>query len=241
MKGQPPNFGRQGPPVSRVADSCVSGPESAYWLIMPNILDQLREFLSLDLPTPPVAPRKQIAPPADLLGIVNLPDPPPVRVDDPQDTLSGDFDGTTMRAIVNAARGSGVDPLTALAITGQESTFGRNAPHNPMQVRYDLHPMSEPAEGPEHLRQAESLMSAMKIFKALTGRQRRRTPNDPELILQAYNGMGKVQGGSEVDTGAPMYGGQTDLHGGRDRPYGKRILALREMLARQPAIQKLLR
>lgn len=189
-------------------------------------------------PDPPT-PQRPFLPPATP-GDLNLPEAPGVQVDDPTGRLSGKYDGTTMRNIVAAARRSRVDPLTALAISGQESTFGRQAPANPMQIRFDLHPGTEPAAGPEGLRQEEALQAAMRVFKTLTGRQRKRTPDDPELILQSYNGLGKIHGGSEVADDQPMYGGQTGLHGAKDRPYGKAILQLREMLKGQKAIQQLL-
>ena len=189
-------------------------------------------------PDPPT-PQRPFHPPATP-GDLNLPEAPAVRIDDPSGKLTGNYHGETLRNIVAAAKRAKVDPLTTPAISGQECTFGRMAPHNPMQIRFDLHPGSEPAAGPDRLRQQEALQAAMGIFKTLTGRQRRRTPNDPELILQAYNGLGKIHGGSEVPVDKPLYGGQTNLHGAKDRPYGKAILELRELLKGQKAIQALL-
>ena len=56
-----------------------------------------------------------------------------------------------------------------------------------------------------------------------------------------YNGLGRIQGGDNFSYRPPMYGGQTDLIGRRDKPYGKRILALEGLLKQQPDFQKVLK
>ena len=88
----------------------------------------------------------------------------------------------------------------------------------------------------------------MDRFKELVGRQSAKTPDDQALNLQAYNGLGHIPDGtgrpsSGVNSalGGPMYGGQTGLVGSRDKPYGKRIMEIMEMLKQQPDIQELVK
>jgi hypothetical protein len=201
---------------------------------MPDLL----KLLSVQLPNPPAAPHKRLPPEAlgDVIGntdglsglVQGIPKPPPVRIDDPEGRLSGSYDGELLRRIRDEAKLEGVDPLTALAMAGQETTFGRANSENPFHLDLGRH---ETPIGP--------IPAALQYFKKQYDRHMARS-GDEELAIQAYNGLGKIQGGSEVPDGTEMYGGQTDLHGYRDRPYGKAIIKLREMLAQQPSIQGLI-
>lgn len=197
----------------------------------------LKRLMMAQSPTPPQAPKPSIP---TLEGPHKLPSPLPTRIDDPSGKLSGKYDTSILQKIVNESRLNQVDPLTALAVSGQESAFGKYDIDNPMRLDMGLHGEPEFSDDKFSL-QDGTIQKAMEYLKSRTDRQRSRTPGDEELILQSYNGLGKIQGGSEVAEGAEMYGGQTALHGHRDRPYGKAILQLREMLAGQPAIQKILK
>jgi soluble lytic murein transglycosylase-like protein len=190
---------------------------------MPDLMQLLRGAL----PPAPAAPAKrQNTLDPQVLGI---PKPPPVRIDDPDGRLSGTYDRELLQNIANEAKLTGVDPATALAMAGQETTFGRYGagPDNPFHLDkfyHGDHPLG-------------NITGALEYFKKRSS----QFPDDEELAIQSYNGLGKIQGGSEVEPDTPMYGGQTALHGLRDRPYGKAIIKLREMLLQQPDIQGLIK
>ena len=206
--------------------------------MMQPLVDLGAPALPIDLPTPPQAPPKRL--PQRLSGPLDLPKPPKTKIDDPSGHLRGSYDTEVLQDIVNAAKFHNMDPLTALAMSGQESTFGRATPDNPLHYNWDVENNHHGILDPNAARKI-ALDRSMERFQELTARQRAKTPDDPELIMQAYNGMGKVQGGSEVPENSPMYGGQTELIGRRDRPYGKRIAELVEMLRSQPDIQNLIK
>ena len=57
---------------------------------------------------------------------------------------------------------------------------------------------------------------------------------EEELVIQGYNGYGWLPEGRQ------FYGANKRLHGAKDRPYGKRIINLREnMIKPNPEIQKI--
>ena len=212
----------------------------------PSLLQRLM-LVPQSMPEPPKPPVKQLPAPireaSDMWNRtpLNIQPGPKVNISDPNGKLSGNYDGDIIKRIANMAKLEGVDPLTALAVSGQESTFGRYDAENPMRLNFDVHGGMDYGENDKSAYDDRVLQKSMQYLKSRTDRQRSQTPEDEELILQSYNGFGKVQGGSEVAEGAEMYGGQTELHGGRDRPYGKAIMQLREMLANQPSIQKIIK
>lgn len=189
------------------------------------------------MPEVPAAPAKNIP---TLAGPHNIPDPLPTRIDDPTGKLSGKYDTSIMKQIVDAAKVNQVDPLTALAVSGQESAFGKYDIQNPMRINTALHGAPDHTDD-IYTPQNALINKAMDYLRRRTDRQRSQTPDDEELILQSYNGLGKIQGGSEVAPDTKMYGGQLNLHGHRDRPYGKAVMQLREMLASQPGIQRIIK
>lgn len=202
----------------------------------PSLFERLM-LVPQSMPTPPEAPRRNIP---SLSGPHNIPDPLPTKINDPSGKLSGKYDTSILRQIVNAAKVNQVDPLTALAVSGQESAFGKYDIQNPMRIDTNLHGVQDYTDD-IYTPQTALINQAMEYLRKRTDRQRSQTPGDEELILQSYNGLGKIQGGSEVKEGTEMYGGQTELHGHRDRPYGKAVMQLREMLAKQPGIQRILK
>lgn len=198
---------------------------------MPDHISLLQRLMMPEgLPETPRAPQGRR--PADALGgsVEGLPLGPPVHIEDPSGKLTGNFDRGVFHDVVSKAKMAGVDPLTALAMAGQETTFGRygGGPDNPLHLL---------KHGIEDAYPGGDTLAALDYFKKRSA----QFPNDEELGIQAYNGLGKIQGGREVAPGTPMYGGQTSLTGAADRPYGKRIMELREMLANQPAIKGLIK
>jgi hypothetical protein len=188
-------------------------------ILMSNLIEQLQQMLSLGTPNPPKAPKKQLP---GLDEGLHLPEPPPVEVNDPSGRLSGRYNRGLLQNIANEAKLAGVDPLTALAMSGQETTFGKYGagPDNPLHLDVGLH-----GEHP-----FGNIAGAMQYFKKRSS----KFPEDEALAIQSYNGLGKIQGGSEVAPDTPMYGGQPALHGLRDKPYGKAVMGIRDMLASQP-------
>jgi hypothetical protein len=198
---------------------------------MPNPVSLLQRLMMPEgLPQPPQAPQGRR--PADALGgrVEGLPAGPPVHIEDPSGKLTGDFDRGVFHDVISKARMAGVDPATALAMAGQETTFGRygGGANNPLHLL---------KHGLEDVYPGGDTLAALDYFKKRSS----LFPNDEELGIQAYNGLGKIQGGSEVPDGEKMYGGQIELHGARDRPYGKRIIELRNMLLQQPAVKGLIK
>jgi hypothetical protein len=202
----------------------------------PSLIERLM-LVPRSMPELPKAPKPAIN---TLAGPHNIPSPSPTRIDDPSGKMSGSYDTSVMQKIVDAAKVNQFDPLTALAVSGQESAFGKYDVENPMRLQLGLHGYQDDSDD-IYTPQSSMINQAMDYLRKRTDRQRSQTPDDEELILQSYNGLGKIQGGSEVAEGAEMYGGQTDLHGRRDRPYGKSILQLKEMLAGQPSIQRIIK
>jgi len=191
------------------------------------------------LPAPPRSPDKVLPAPLTLGEPLNLPEGPQTRIEDPSGKFTGNYDSSIIRSIIDSAKQTGVDPMTALAMSGQESTFGRFDPQNPLRIQLGLH--NVPSVESPVANQALNIHEALKFFKNRGDRQRVQTPEDEELIIQSYNGLGPIHGGSEVAQDANMYGDQIGLHGGRDRPYGKAVMSLRDMLSQQPNLQKLIK
>jgi hypothetical protein len=215
-----------------VVDGCPGKSLGKKMPITRRPISPIKELFSklVSQPEDPKAAHPFVPEPMDEYSSIKIPEPPPVEISDPSGKLSGEYDGILLRRIRDEAKLAGVDPLTALAIAGQESTFGRYDAQNPLRLNYDVHGRPD-----------DPLQASMSYLKQRTDRQRQFTPDDEELILQSYNGLGRIHGGSEIAPEEKMYEGQTDLHGAKDRPYGKAVLKLREMLATQPSIQSLLR
>jgi len=187
------------------------------------------DYLRGALPPPPAAPKKNL--PESLNGPLNLPAHPPVRVNDPSGKLTGSYDGGLLRNIAQQAKLEGVDPLTALALSGQESTFGRYDKDNPLQ----LSPSSGISTGGLEPMAAQSqlIQRSLNYFKNRTNRQRSQTPHDEELILQSYNGLGKVPKGH--------YAEGSNMTGAQDKPYGKAVMGIRDLLKSSPDILNLIK
>jgi hypothetical protein len=211
-----------------------------------ELMKKLLGLQAPQLPEPPLAPKanlplidgrpKWLEALQPVLGEMPIPSGPPVKIDDPTGKLAGNFDRSVFMDVISKAKMAGVDPLTALAMAGQETTFGRYGAgaDNPLHLLHRNGGIGLPHGDESH--PGGDTLAALDYFK------KRSKPfmHDEELAIQSYNGLGKIQGGSEIPAGEKMYGGRTELHGGRDRPYGKEIIRLRQFLSQQPAIKGLL-
>ena len=85
---------------------------------------------------PPETPDPDLARPVENAKMVNI--------KDPIGRLTGSYNPDRLKEIVLDAKHRGIDPYTALAIAGQESTFGKADPTNPMRVLRPYAPIPEP-------------------------------------------------------------------------------------------------
>ena len=176
----------------------------------------------------------------------NIPDNRYLKINDPTGLKSGNYPQIFADDLVSAAKQHGLDPLRILALGLRESTLGREDPKNPLQfVAQNDDELDETKyieSFPEDAQRQLNIDRSLNRYKFLVGNQTKRTPNDEELNIQAYNGMGRINGGP-VPTGVrgDMYGGKTDLIGRRDRPHGKATLAMEELIKQQPDFQKVLK
>jgi len=203
-----------------------------------NPLEALKKIYLRTNPSPSEAPDLAVG--STALDPPNEPSgEPPVRLNDPSGKYTGAYRTQIVDDIVGGAKRYGIEPLRALAIGLQESGLGKYDATNPMQFVpqiSDEQPLSEDFGFPEGAQRVENIDRALERYNIHTGRQSAKTPNDEAAIIQSYNGMGRIQGGPNYSFRDPMYGGQTDLIGARDKPYGKAILALEELLKNQPDI-----
>lgn len=175
----------------------------------------------------------------------DIPDPRMLKITDPSGVKTGKYPQFVAEKISDAASLRGIDPIRALAMALQESSIGRDHSENPLQFV----PMSSDEQDesnyietfPPAAQMELNLDRALGRYDTHYGRQAKKTPDDEALNIQSYNGMGRIQGGDNFSHRPPMYGGQTDLIGRRDKPYGKRILELEGLLKSQPEIQKIIK
>ena len=174
-----------------------------------------------------------------------------VAIDDPSGALTGTFDTTLLNDINTSARMHGVDPYVALAVAAQESAFKTTNPMgyfpagkfvNNVFVTDDDPESGLSTNTPLDVRRMINIDASMRRLRDKTARQSAKTPNDAALILQSYNGMGRVpnpmrRGRDGRERMVGRYGGQTQKMTGRvDKPYGKRILEIASMLKQQPDV-----
>ena len=153
------------------------------------------------------------------------PSPRDLKLNDPSGRFSGLYNSNIIGEIIRSAKKFGEDPLTALAMGLQETRLGRDSEHNPMHFL----PLDGNIPG-EHLmdpRMASHAVDAAILPESLDAsmvrwqqNKRRVDPTDEELAIQSYNGLGRISPG--------QYGSDVPLNGRRDRPYGKRVMELRD-------------
>ena len=197
---------------------------------MPNLLNTLMAK-AVNLPDLPAKP--DLAPKPNI--IISDSTNRGLRLEDPSGRFSGDYDEHLAGDIIRAAKKHGEDPFTAVAMGLQETRLGRDNDLNPMhwmnlsEETPDFFDFSGPAADTR----LDALTASMERWKE-NRRAGRVDPSDESLDIQSYNGLGKLLPG--------LYGQAEALHGRRDRPYGKRIMELRENVIKPNAkIQELVK
>jgi len=154
----------------------------------------------------------------------------------PSKRLGGLIDTVFATEIIQKAVKRGIDPYLALAIPHQESGgFNKEWMDNPYMV-----PIKDPDELAKF--EADRVGYALDYIKERMESAKRRGITDPATVIQAYNGLGKIDRGSFFG-GAKAYGVDIPEEGinMKENPlYGKRIIDIRDnILKTNPGIVKL--
>lgn len=139
--------------------------------------------------------------------------------------------------IVDNAIKSGIDPLTALAISYQETGFNQEG-----KGLFNLNPQifGKPVGNAE-----EGMKSLQEQFRLARDLQKRGViPNTEDYYIQGNNGYGTIRRGhADLEGAHKIYGVDIPQHGlsMKDNPlYGKTVLSLRELLKNNPDIMDLI-
>lgn len=143
---------------------------------------------------------------------------------------SGTYEPQLIMEIASRAKEAGVDPYKALAIAMQETNLGKPYREgwpdpNPFHVDLKQHDV-EPEEAFD------------KAFALMQQHQQRY--KDPLTAIQAHQGLGYThprtyQGGRYKK----LFGSRKPINMGKEKTYGKQVMALMEALARTPGVAEL--
>lgn len=129
---------------------------------------------------------------------------------------------TLIRQIAGSAKGSGIDPYTALSIGYQESGLDVNGPYH-LNPDYYGSPFGNAGSG------IESIDRQMKYARNLQNRG--VIPQGEDYTIQGYNGYGTIwPGHADLEGASKIYGTRIPASGLnlRKNPlYGKRIIDVR--------------
>jgi hypothetical protein len=152
------------------------------------------------------------------------------------DRKSMNVDPELIKDIVTHAKKSGIDPLTALAISYQETGFNQEG-----KGAFNLNPnvFGKPVGNAE-----EGMRSLQEQFKYANNLQARGViPQGEDYFLQGNNGYGLVKRGhADLEGAHKIYGMDIPHEGlnlGKNPLYGKTVLSLRELLKSNPEIMQL--
>jgi hypothetical protein len=142
-------------------------------------------------------------------------------------------DPELLRDIVKNAKSAGIDPLTALAISYQETGFNQEG-----RGAFNLNPQvfGKPVGNAE-----EGMRSLKEQFRLAADLQRRGIiPQTEEHYLQGNNGYGIIKRGhADLEGSHKIYGldiPQEGINFKHNPLYGKTIISLRELLKANPQI-----
>jgi len=145
-------------------------------------------------------------------------------------------DPNLIKSIVAHAKARGIDPLTALAISYQETGFNKDAPFN----------LNPDVYGRSTGNAKEGVGTIASQFEYARQLQKHGViPNTEEYLLQGYNGYGRIaKGHADLEGATKIYGypipeGGIDLK--RNPLYGKTVISLRELLRNHPQIQQIIK
>ena len=149
------------------------------------------------------------------------------------DRKSMNVDPDLIKDVVKNAKMRGIDPLTALAISYQETGLNKDAPFN-LNPQIFGKPTGNAAEG------MKSLQTQFKYAQDL--QKRGVIPNTEDYFLQGNNGYGIVKRGhADLEGSHRIYGLDIPEQGInlKSNPlYGKTVLSLRELLKNNPQIME---
>ena len=150
--------------------------------------------------------------------------------------FSKDIDSDTAANIIKQAKLQGVDPLTALAISYQETGINKEHPFDLNPDQYGTN-YGDPAKG------VKSIVDKMKYAKQI--QEKGIVPKGEDYLIQGYNGYGKIKKGhADLEGSTSIYGMPIPDEGldfKKSPLYGKRILDIRDnILKNNPDIIKML-
>jgi hypothetical protein len=171
------------------------------------------------------------------------------------DLVSGQYDKATIQHVLDASKRYNFDPYTALAVALQESKLGNidsNLGHlkdMPTTIESKL-PDAKEAKKKMKFDEYSKKYSADALVRMLMEKKdivEKKGIKDEELILQAYNGLGKVYPKTESDYHgyemAKIYGVDLPKEGidmKKNPLYGKQIIDLREnVIKKNPEIMEI--
>lgn len=145
-------------------------------------------------------------------------------------------DPDLIRDVVKNAVNNGIDPLTALAISYQETGLNKDAPFN-LNPQVFGKPTGNAEEG------MKSLQEQFRIAKNLQSRG--VVPQGEEYYLQGNNGYGIIKRGhADLEGANRIYGvdiPQEGINFKHTPLYGKTVMSLRELLKSNPQIMDIIK
>lgn len=197
-----------------------------------NIKDILMGQL-VNIPPPPASPTPRTSTiPADPPQPINA----DLKLNDPSGRFSGLYDQHMISDIIRAAKKFGEDPMTAIAMSLQETRLGKTNGMNPMHWMNlsKEAPAFFESPDPDANNRLDALNASMQRWQD-NRKYGKITSRDPETLdIQSYNGLGYIQPG--------LYDNPLPQNGRKDQPYGKRVVNLRDnILKPNPRIQQLLK
>lgn len=149
---------------------------------------------------------------------------------------SGRYPTELAHTLLKKSKEVGVDPTLAMALAMVESNFGTRHRDNPLRIVLDKH--NVPEATPSGDQRDINLDYALRYLK----QSMNKYPNDPELGIQAYNGLGYVGPKSQTYSGGwkGAYGKNRMIDTRKERPHGKAVLMHQQSLQKNPYIQALI-
>lgn len=146
-----------------------------------------------------------------------------------------DADPELIKNIVAHAKSRKIDPLTALAISYQETGLNKDAPYNLNPMVFGK-PTGNPEEGIKTIEDQLAYAKAMQARKVI--------PEGEDYLLQGYNGYGKInRGHADLEGASRIYGFPIPDQGidFKNNPlYGKTVISLRDLLKSNPQIAEII-
>jgi hypothetical protein len=147
-------------------------------------------------------------------------------------------DPNLVKDIVKHAKGAGIDPLTALAVSYQETGFDQEG-----RGSFNLNPkvFGKPVGNPE-----DGMKSLKEQFRFASDLQKRGViPSTEDYLIQGNNGYGTIKRGhADLEGANKIYGldiPQEGINFKHNPLYGKTVISLRELLKNNPQIMDIIK